>query len=143
MQFGKIVLAFVLAVVVATVLGSIAHTQFVLGRLADIGVSVPLSDRISMTLHDIGGMGPLYGAIIGLGLIVAMAAAALVFRFAGIQRTLIYGVAGAAAVGVALAAMGMAYDITPIAGARSAAGFLAQMLAGAIGELTFARVSRL
>ncbi len=142
MQIGKIVLAFVLAVVVTTVLGSIAHTQFVLAGLAELGVAVSLSDRLSMTVHDIGGMGPLYGAIIGLGFVVAMLAAALVFRLVGAQRALIYTVAGAVAVAVALTTMGIVYDITPIAGARSALGFIAQMVAGAFGGFVFARVSR-
>ncbi|MDP1627735.1 hypothetical protein [Parvibaculum sp.] len=142
MQIGKIVLAFVLAVVVTTVLGSIAHTQFVLAGLADVGADVSLSDRLSMTAHDIVGMGPLYGAIIGLGFVVAMLAGALVFRLAGTQRTLIYVVAGAAAVAVALTTMGIVYDITPIAGARSTLGFVTQMVAGALGGFAFARVSR-
>ncbi|MEQ8268076.1 MAG: hypothetical protein RH982_12840 [Parvibaculum sp.] len=142
MKIGKIVMAFVLAVIVATVLGSIAHTQFVLAGLTDLNVVIPLSERISMTLQDIAGMGPLYGGIVGLGFLAAMLAGALVFRFAGTQRTLIYSVAGAVAVAVALTAMGMVYDITPIAGARSTAGFIAQMIAGALGGLTFARLSQ-
>lgn len=137
----RVVLAFVLAVVVTTVLGAVAHTQFVLGRLADLGVAVPFSERLSMTLHDIAGMGPMFGAIIGLGFLVAMAAGALVFWFAGVQRMLVYAVAGAVAVAAALTLMGVVYDITPIAGARSTAGFIAQMVAGALGGLVFARVS--
>ena len=141
MRILWVVVAFVLAVVVTTVPGAVAHTQFVLGRLTDLGVAVPFSERLSMTLHDIVGMGPMFGAIIGLGFLVAMAAGALVFWFAGIQRRLIYTVAGAVAVAAALLAMGMVYDITPIAGARSTAGFIAQMIAGAIGGLIFARVS--
>lgn len=142
MKIGKVVLAFVLAVIVATVLGSVAHTQFVLAGLTDLNVVIPLSERISMTLQDIAGMGPLYGMIVGLGFLAAMLAAALVFRLAGVQRALVYTVAGAVAVGVALTAMGLVYDITPIAGARSTAGFIVQMVAGALGGLTFARVSQ-
>jgi MFS family permease len=141
MRILWVVLAFVLAVVVTTVVGTIAHTQFVLGRLTDLGIAVPFSERLSMTLHDVVGMGPMFGAIIGLGFLVAMAAGALVFWFAGVQRFLIYAVAGAVAVAVALTAMGMVYDITPIAGARSTAGFVAQMIAGALGGLVFARLS--
>ncbi|PKQ08668.1 MAG: hypothetical protein CVT73_06250 [Alphaproteobacteria bacterium HGW-Alphaproteobacteria-12] len=142
MKIGRIVLAFILAVIVATILGSVAHTQFILGALADLGVAIPFAERLSMTVHDIVGMGPQYGVIIAIGLLIALSAAALVFRIAGTGRTLIYGVAGAIALAVALMAMGMAYDITPIAGARSTAGFVAQMIAGALGGLVFARVSR-
>lgn len=142
MRIAKVVLGFVLAVVVATVLGCIAHTQFVLAGLTGLGIEIPVSDRLSTTLQDIAGMGPMFGMIIAIGFLVAMSAAALVYRFAGTQRNLVYGVAGAVALAVALAAMGAAYDITPIAGARSAMGFIAQMVAGALGGLTFAMVTR-
>ncbi|MBX3491360.1 MAG: hypothetical protein KF899_00205 [Parvibaculum sp.] len=135
----RVVLAFVLAVVVATVLGAVAHTQFVLARLSGLGVDISFGERLSMTLHDIAGMAPLFGAIVGSGFVVAMAAAALVYRLAGIQRTLIYTVAGAVSLGVTLLVMNSVFEITAIAGARSALGFLAQMVAGAIGGLTFAK----
>jgi len=124
----RVVLAFVLAVVVATVLGAVAHTQFVLARLSGLGVDISFGERLSTTLHDIVGMAPLFGAI-----------AALVYRLAGVQRTLIYTVAGAVSLGVTLLVMNSVFEITAIAGARSALGFLAQMAAGAIGGLTFAK----
>ncbi|MEX0839092.1 MAG: hypothetical protein WD034_06130 [Parvibaculum sp.] len=135
----RVVLAFVLAVIVATVLGAVAHTQFVLARLSGLGVDISLGERLSTTLHDIVGMAPLFGAIVGSGFIVAMAAAALVYRLAGIQRTLIYTVAGAISLCVTLLVMNSVFEITAIAGARSTLGFLAQMAAGAVGGLTFAK----
>lgn len=142
MRIAKVVLGFVMAVVVATVLGSIAHTQFVLAELTRLGIEIPVSDRLSTTAQDIVGMGPMFGMIIGIAFLVAMSAAVLVYKFAGTQRYLVFGVAGATALGVALTAMGLVYDITPIAGARSTIGFIAQMAAGALGGLTFARVTR-
>jgi hypothetical protein len=142
MRIVKIVPGFVLAVIVATVLGSIAHTQFVLAGLTELGIEIPVSDRLSTTMHDIAGMGPMFGLIVAIGFLVAMAAAALVYRYARTQRYLVYGVAGAVALAVALTAMGTVYEITPIAGARTALGFIAQMIAGALGGLAFARVTR-
>lgn len=135
----RVVLAFVLAVIVTTVLGAIAHTQFVLARLSGLGVEIPLGERLSTTLHDIVGMAPLFGAIVGAGFIVAFAAGALVFRLAGVQRTLIYMVAGAVSLAVTLLVMNAVFEITAIAGARSTLGFLAQMAAGAMGGLAFAK----
>lgn len=135
----RVALAFILAVIVATVLGAVAHTQFVLARLSGLGVDISLGERLSMTLHDIVGMAPLFGAIVGAGFIVAMSAAALVFKLAGTQRTLIYVVAGAVSLGVTLMVMNAVFEITAIAGARSTLGFLAQMAAGAVGGLTFAK----
>ena len=135
----RVALAFILAVIVATVLGAVAHTQFVLARLSGLGVDISLGERLSMTLHDIVVMAPLFGAIVGAGFIVAMSAAALVFKLAGTQRTLIYVVAGAVSLGVTLMVMNAVFEITAIAGARSTLGFLAQMAAGAVGGLTFAK----
>lgn len=142
MRIGKVVLGFVLAVIVTTVLGCIAHTQFVLSELSALGVEITVSDRLSTTARDIAGMGPMFGMIIAIAFLVAMSAAALVYRMAGTQRSLVYGVAGAVALAVALTAMGIVFDITPIAGARSTLGFLAQVAAGALGGLAFARMSR-
>lgn len=138
----RIVLAFICAVIVATVLGAIFHTQFILARLVDMGIDIPFAERWSTTLHDIGGMAPLFGAVIALGFLVAFIAGALVYRWAGVQRNLVYAVAGAVAIAVALGLMGMVYEMTPIASARSWAGFIAQMVAGASGGLAFALISR-
>ncbi|MBX3504196.1 MAG: hypothetical protein KF895_01870 [Parvibaculum sp.] len=138
----RVVLAFLAAVVVTTILGAAFHTQFVIGRLSDLGIAVSFSDRLSTTLHDIGGMAPMFGMVIAIGFLVAFLAGALVYRFAGARRELIYVVAGAVAIAVALSAMAMVYSITPIAGARSWAGFAAQMLAGALGGYAFAMLSR-
>lgn len=142
MRILKLVLAFVAAVIVTTILGAVFHTQFVIGRLTDMGIAVSFSDRLATTLHDIGGMAPLFGLVIARGFLIAFLAGALVYRFAGTQRNLVYAVAGAVAIGVALSAMGMVYNITPIAGARSWAGFIAQMAAGALGGYVFALISR-
>lgn len=142
MRILKLVLAFVAAVIVTTILGAAFHTQFVIGRLTDMGIAVSFADRLSTTLHDIAGMAPLFGLVIAGGFLVAFLAGALVFRFAGTQRNVVYAVAGAVAIGVALSLMAMVFNITPIAGARSWAGFIAQMAAGALGGYVFALISR-
>ena len=142
MRILNLLLAFVVAVIVTTILGAVFHTQFVIGRLTDMGIAVPFSDRLSTTLHDIAGMAPLFGLVIAGGFLVAFLAGALVFRLAGVQRNLVYAVAGAVALGVALSVMAMVFNSTPIAGARSWAGFVAQMAAGALGGYVFAIISR-
>ena len=97
MRILKLVLAFVAAVIVTTILGAAFHTQFVIGRLTDMGIAVSFADRLSTTLHDIAGMAPLFGLVIAGGFLVAFLAGALVFRFAGTQRNVVYAVAGAVA----------------------------------------------
>src|SRR5690554_5860363 len=75
----RIVLAFIGAVIVTTVLGAVFHTQFILARLVDMGIDIPFAERWSTTLHDIGGMAPLFGVVIALGFLVAFIAGALVY----------------------------------------------------------------
>jgi hypothetical protein len=110
-------------------------------RLARLGVEVPLADRLATTAHDIVGMAPAYAPIIGVGFAIAFPIAALVIRrvLPG-WRAVGYPLAGFVAVAAALATMIALFEITPIAGARSAAGFVCQALAGAVGGHVFARL---
>ncbi|MEP2759344.1 MAG: hypothetical protein ABJP66_09780, partial [Hyphomicrobiales bacterium] len=83
MRIARMGAGFVLAVIVTTVLGAIAHTQFVLAELTGLGIEIPVSDRLSTTVQDIAGMGPMFGMIIAIAFLIAMSAAALVYRLAG------------------------------------------------------------
>jgi hypothetical protein len=142
MRFIRPVGSFLATLLVLIILGSIASTHFVLLGLSDLGVEIPFSDRLSMTLQDIVGIAPLYGVIFGLGLIVAFIAATFVTRLAPSLRWFVYLVAGAAAIGVTLTTLQIAFDgIMPIAGARSGGGFAAQVVVGAIAGYLFARLT--
>ena len=142
MKFARPIGSFFAAVIVAIILGSIASTHFVLGALTDLGVEIPMSDRLSMTFQDIVGIAPLYGAIIGTGLLVAFVAAIFVTKIAPSLRWFVYLVAGGAAVGITLFTLQTAFGgIMPISGARSTGGFLAQIAVGAIAGYVFATLS--
>jgi hypothetical protein len=142
MSYVRPIGSFLAAVIVAIILGSIASTHFVLGALTDLGVEIPFSDRLSMTLQDIVGIAPLYGAIIGTGLLVAFVAAIFVAKLAPSLRWLVYLVAGGAAVGITLFTLQIVFGgIMPISGARSAGGFVAQIGVGAIAGYVFARLT--
>jgi len=139
----RILVAFVAAVAITEARAAGASTPCVLAELGELGVSIPLSDRLATTAHDIVGMAAIYTPIIAIGFVIAFAIAALVVRLAlpGWQG-IGYSLAGFVAMITALATMIALFDITPIAGARSTAGFLSQGLAGAAGGYVFAALVR-
>ncbi|HBX54144.1 MAG TPA: hypothetical protein DEH10_01835, partial [Pseudomonas sp.] len=60
-------LLFVLAVLVATVVGSIIQTQFNLAALQAIGAPMPLDVRLRTTGQDLLGFSPTLGLLVTLG----------------------------------------------------------------------------
>ncbi|MEM9301064.1 MAG: hypothetical protein AAGE01_03080 [Pseudomonadota bacterium] len=136
------VLGFLAAALTATLLATTASTQSVLASLGGLGVEVPLSVRFEATVHDWLGMGPLYGALITAGFLVALLTAGVIVRFAPATRGWLYPLAGAVAVATILIAMKSVFEISTIAGARTLAGLAMQMLAGAAGGWVFGRVTR-
>lgn len=132
------------AVVTTVVLGVTLQTQNVLARLENIGADVGFADRVSMTVYDVFRLGSLYMIFVGMALAVAFLMGGLVHRFAKFGRPIIYIVAGSTAIVVMLFAMKIRFfDVHLIAGARDALGISLQMLAGAIGGLVFARISKI
>lgn len=140
-KFGTQLGAFLVALLSLIILGSLFHTQFVLNALP-VPTPVSLSDNISTSLSDIIGLAPLYGAIMGAGLIVAFLIAIYVTKLAPSLRWLVYAVAGFVAVITTLMIMKATFGLMPIAGARSLAGLLMQGVAGAIAGYVFTRISR-
>jgi hypothetical protein len=134
--------AFGLAVVATSVLGAIAHSQFIATAVSRLGHPVPIGDRISWASHDALGMFTTYAPIIVIAFVIAFFVAALVVRRLPHLRNLGYALAGAIAIVVALVVMKQLLDVTGIASARSTLGVVAQAIAGAVGGWVFAVVSR-
>lgn len=139
MTFVRPTLAFLGALLVTIILGSMASAHFVLNGLTDLGVSIPVGDRISMMLEDIVGMGPLYGVLIGIGLLIAFIVAIFVTRLAPQLRWFVYLVAGGTAVAVTLVTLKAAFGIMPIGGARTMGGFVTQVAIGALAGYLYVR----
>ena len=138
----RIIFGFVASAAVAFALASFFHTQMVIDALGHSGAVVPIDKRIAMTGSDLVGLAPQFGAVVAIGLAVGFLIAAGLRRVLKPLAPIAYPLAGAAAIAVALTAMGMAFDgITPIAGARTPFGFALQCLAGGIGGLVFARIA--
>ena len=133
---------FVVAVAVTAVGSSALSSHFVMRGLEDLGVAIPLGDRLAMYWHDVLGMSPIAGLVAGVGFLIALPVAALIIRFLPALRTLGYVLAGAAAMGAALLLMQSVLGMMPMAGARTAGGLAAQAVAGALGGYVFARLTR-
>ena len=118
---------------------SLCRPSFVLSALDGAGASVSAGDRISMTLADITGLGPLYLVFILIGFLIAFLAGALVVRFTPLPRTLVYAAAGAVCIFVMLLLMREVFFGVPvISGARSLAGEISQAVCGAAAGAFFA-----
>src|SRR5690606_10813463 len=77
--FRSHVPAFLVAIVIATVLGAIVQTQYNLDGLTMIGVEITFGQRVQTTLRDIfSGFSPSYAGYVVLpSLLLAFLAAAL------------------------------------------------------------------
>lgn len=136
-------LALLAAALVMAIAGTAVQTQFVIASLQAVGAPVALRDRLAMTMADLAGFAPLYGALSAIGLAVAFAAAGLVRRFLKLPRGAVFAAAGAVAVAVMLAAMReVFFGMQLVAGARSGAGLAAQILCGALAGAAFAALTR-
>lgn len=130
------------AVAVAYALASVFATQSVVSSLAGMGLVLSFSERLSMTIRDLGGMAGMFLPMVAFGLLIAFMTTALICRYKGQWRTPLYILAGAVAVVCVHLALNAAFGVTPIAVARTPSGLLLQALAGAAGGLTYLRLSR-
>ncbi|MFZ5616266.1 MAG: hypothetical protein ACOZAA_02945 [Pseudomonadota bacterium] len=144
MTVVRIAFGYALAVIVATMLASFAHTQMIVEGLENSGAAVTLKQRLSMSAGDLSGLAPQYGIVIAIGLFLGFLVAAALRRVLKPLAPIAYPLAGAAAIATALVLMPILLKldgITPIAGARTSLGFALQCLAGAAGGLAFALVA--
>ncbi len=137
MRFVRWIGALIAGALATYVLAVIANAQFVMSAH---GVPVSFSDRLNMTAFDVSNMG-LYLVIILVALLLGFLIAALVKRFVPSLSAVAYPIAGAAAIGATLGLMYMQFQTVPISGARSAMGFLSQVIAGGIGGWVFAKLA--
>lgn len=130
---------FVLALLVATLSGTVLQTQFNLAALTALGAEIRLTTRLTTTLHDLLGFAPVYAGLVAAAFAVALPLAAFGRRWLPLPAGLAYAMA--AALGVWLAFMvvdAMAPMPTLIAATRSLAGTLAMLAGAALGGLVFA-----
>ncbi len=137
---GRIVVAYLVAVIVTHILASLFHTQFILAELTGMGVAVDWATRVQASLDDFIGLtaSVVFPAIIAIGLLIAFVAAGFVARLAPGLRWFVFFVAGAVAMAVIFMLLKQALGTVGLFGARGTLGLAAQCLAGAVGGLVFA-----
>jgi len=151
-RFGLFIFQLLITTIVTFVIASALHTQFVLSGLISVGAEIPLSVRIETIFVDFVGLLPTYGAIIFVGMLIAMTVAVLLakkIRTKPLEQATdqpqnsqksalwVYTLAGAVAMFTLLAAMHPILNVSIIAGARGFSGLLTQSIAGAIGGTVF------
>lgn len=136
----RTVAAWLAAVAVTTLLVSITQTQFNLAALQALGADIPLGLRLQTTGQDVLGFSPTFGPLAAIGLLVAFVATRLLRIWLPSLRARLYALAGGVAVLTILLALEAAFNITPVAAARSLAGLLTLAACGALGGWLFARL---
>jgi hypothetical protein len=136
-NMARMLFAFLAAVATTTVLGSFAHTQFVLAELLAMNVPVPFDVRLATSVSDLAGLAPIYGGIIAAGFLIALPAAGLVALLSPGLRWFVFFVAGATAMVVILLSLQGAFGSVGVFGARGVYGHIAQAIAGGLGGLVF------
>lgn len=137
--FLKTAAAWVVAVFVSAVLGSLFSSQIVFAEFGDIGFDIPLQDRAVMTLKDFGILEtllPIYGLCLLIGFLIAR----FVIKLNSSNDLFWYTLAGASAVLSTLLLISYAMQLMPLAGAKTSLGLILQATAGAIGGLCFGKL---
>jgi hypothetical protein len=143
------VVAFVVAALAMVLLGSAFSSYFVqkawsgaAGHAAgSLPPAIPFADRIAWAAHDLFGMFPLYPGLTAIALLVAFLVAGALARFTGF-RLFIFGLAGALALFALFTILRNVVGTVGVFGARGPGALAAQMAAGAIAGLLFARLTK-
>lgn len=142
MDKARMISGFIAAVLVTVTVATFAHTHFTIQALRAVGAEVPPSVAMDTVRGDFVGLAPSFGVVIAIALLLGFIIAGVARRFVRLPRPIAFALAGGAALATALWLMRLSYEITPIASARTWAGFLTLAAAGALGGLVFASVSR-
>lgn len=136
----RVFLGWAIAVVTAVVLGSVIQTQFNMASLARLGVEIGVGERLSATWHDLISFTPAYALLVSIAFTIAWPIAGLLKRWLPGQRTLLFTLAGFAAIWTMIAVMNQALPVTGIAATRGLAGVAALALCGALAGWVYTRL---
>lgn len=129
-----------LAALLAFVLGSVFATQVILANVASLGLDVDLAVRMQSTVHDLLGLLPSYLPLVAVALLLGLPVAAGLSRWLPTQGLLLYVIAGAVAVITVHLLIKAILGLSGFAAARTLVGLALQGVAGALGGLLFYRL---
>ena len=139
----RVVAFYLLAVLLASVLGSLVQTQFNLAALQLIDTQIPLAVRLQTSIHDLLGFAPLFAVMVAVTLLLALPAAEGLGRIFRPWRGTLYFLAGAVGIKVAFDIADLLLPMPVfVAATRGVGGLLAMMVAVGIGSAVFARLTR-
>jgi hypothetical protein len=141
--------AFVVAAFAMVLLGSAFSSYFVqkawsgaAGHASGMTpASIPFADRVAWAAHDLTGMFLLYAPLTAIALLIAFLIAGALARFTGF-RMFVFGLAGALALFALFTILRKVLGTVGVFGARGPGALAAQMAAGAIAGVLFARLTR-
>ncbi|MHA7815969.1 MAG: hypothetical protein ACX93N_05800 [Pseudohaliea sp.] len=136
-KIAALLVAFVVALSVTYLIGSVVATQFVLREVAALGPAVPWSVRLETSAQDLAGLAGSYLPLLALAFLLALPVAAGLSRLRPAARPAWYLAAGFVAVLALHLIMKAVLGVSGIAATRSFAGLLAQGAAGAVGGALF------
>ncbi len=132
LRWTRHLLPLLLAWLLAAAWGSVVQTQWNLQALVGLGVEIPLTERLLMTRQDLMGFAPVYGGILAVGWLPALAVAALLARWWPAGRSPLLALAA----GVGMVAAVRAVDaVAPMPVFIDATRHLAGLLAMAVGAV--------
>lgn len=133
------IVTFAGAVLATYVVAAVLASNSVVSSVIAMGLPVSLGKRLEVIGHDILGMATSYLPLIAIALFLAFLVAGLLARKRPDLRIAVYVLAGMAAVLCIHVGLKAAFDITPVAAARTTVGLSMQAIAGSLGGYIFAR----
>lgn len=125
------------AVLATTAIASMIQSWQVQSALVDLGAEIPPGLALETALRDFTGLLVPLLLVFGLGLLLAFMLAGWLKPRLPLLAPVAWPLAGAVAIAAVLLAMHLQFQMTPLAGARGAGGFVLFCLAGAIGGFVF------
>ena len=139
----RVIFFYVLCLVLATLLGTVAQTQINMWELQQLGVPLSWAERFAVTLSDLGSFTPFFGAMVAVSFVVALPVAHGLGKIFKPWRWLLFFLAGAVGIWVACLIANYVLPMpTFIAATRGATGLLIVMAAVGVGSWLFGRLTR-
>lgn len=139
----RVIFFYLVCVLLATAFGTIAQTQLNMWELQQLGVQIPWSERLAVTLRDLGGFTPFFAVMVAATFIVALPVAQGLGKIFKPWRWLLFFLAGAVGIWVAFLVANYVLPMpTFIAATRETPGLLIVMASVGIGSWLFGRLTR-
>ncbi|RUO42172.1 hypothetical protein CWE22_08505 [Pseudidiomarina aestuarii] len=140
----RIALAFLVALVVASITAAIIQTQFNIAALQDWSVEIDWALRKEATFHDIINFSPTFAIILGTSLLVSLPVAYFIDRRRPNPEPIWFLVGGAVGLWVAFLIVDALLPMpTLIAVNRTLPGLVSMVACGGLAGYLFARVSKI